>query len=462
MRKRQKQRSWPAFLLGWAACLLLLGLIGCGIFYRYAAIYERTEPSLVMDELMEQSKDRWKELLRASVPEDKRGFEDLSVLFEPYFEAVVRPAELRYRSDLARTDKTCTAFLVSAGRNAVCEVLLRPIQGTNAGFGRCEWELDRVECADFRPYLDSVTLEIDAPADAALTLNGTGITEEYIVETVILPPYLTELERRFDRPGTYVRYRIEGLCGEVTVADAEGRALLQQVTEAPQLLRFVLDAAGEYSFHVEAPADSVVSVNGAQLTAEDAFSRYDMTRGLERYTGGREYQICGYQAMGLYTEPEIRATGPDGEEMSAVVGSNGTIYFLYSTAGEVPAEARKAAEDYFNAYMTYSASSGSRATALNDLLGRILRGTELYRYVNDSTDAMYWASRTEISFQELSFDHFRALSEDCVVCAVLFESDMTASTWYNELNYDMRSGYQLLLVRDEGQWLVAAQTNLGD
>ena len=97
-----------------------------------------------------------------------------------------------------------------------------------------------------------------------------------------------------------------------------------------------------------------------------------------------------------------------------------------------------------------------------ELLARILPETELYRYVQASTDGMYWASRTEIDYDELSFGHFHALSEDCVFCTVSFSADMTANTWYSELSYDMRSGYQLLLVRTDGVWLAAAQANLGE
>lgn len=461
MRKKQKS-SWGRFLVLWAVCLLLIGAIGCGIFYRYASIYERTDPSLVMDELMKQSMDEWKAELLATVPEDERGFEDLKSLFDPYFEATIRPATLRYRSDMARTDKNAAAFVVYTGRNNVCEVLLRPKAGTNAGFGRSEWELDRIECLDFRPYLTNVTLEIDAPVGAPLTLNGTRITDDYISQTGIDPPYLTELEKRFETPGSYARYRIEGLCGELNVADDDGHAFIAEETGDPALLRFTLDAAGQYSFRVEAPADATVSVNGAKLEAADVGTEYDMTKDLDAYTGGREYRICGYQAMGLYAEPEIRATGPDGAELNAIVGSNGTFYFLYPSEDNIPPEAQKAAEDYFDTYMAYSSASGSKAAALDRLMGMILRDTELYRYVRDSSDAMYWASETEIDFRELKFDHFRALSDDCVFCTVLFESDMTANTWYSKLNYDMRSGYQLLLVRKDGQWLVAAQSNLGD
>ena len=43
-----------------------------------------------------------------------------------------------------------------------------------------------------------------------------------------------------------------------------------------------------------------------------------------------------------------------------------------------------------------------------------------------------------------------------------FSADLTASTWHDELNYDIRSGYQLVLVRDGGSWRAAAQANFGE
>ena len=43
-----------------------------------------------------------------------------------------------------------------------------------------------------------------------------------------------------------------------------------------------------------------------------------------------------------------------------------------------------------------------------------------------------------------------------------FSADLTASTWHDELNYDIRSGYQLVLVRSGGSWRAAGQANFGE
>ncbi|MGX8692964.1 MAG: hypothetical protein ACSW8E_04310 [Clostridia bacterium] len=461
MEEKKRRGGWPRFLLIWTLGLLILGLIGCALFYRYAAVYERTRPEPVMDALMARSMDEWKADLRASLPEDKNGFEDMGALFEQYFETSVRQAALRSRPDLSRSDREHAVFIVSAGRSPIAEVTLRPKEGAKRSFGRCEWELERINCLDFRQALAAVTLEIDAPRDASLTLNGVPIGEDCLSGEAGDPPYLTELEARFEGPGAYVRYRIEGLCGELAVADAEGRAFRQVETGDAARLRFVLDEPGPYTLAVEAPEEATVRVNGTTLGPEEASGGYDLTRGVWILPEDVNYRTLSYRAQGLYVEPEVSAVGADGEALSAVVGGNGTVYFFYPDDPSVPEEARTAAEDYFRAFLAYSASSGSRA-AYQLLLGRILPGTDLYGYVQASTDAMYWASETAIDTRELSFDYFHALSPDCVFCTVSFSADLTASTWHDKLNYDIRSGYQLVLIRANEGWLAVAQANLGE
>ena len=273
MEEKKRRGGWPRFLLIWTVCLLAAGVIGCAVFYRYAAVYEQTRPEPVMDALMERGMDEWKAELLATLPEDERGFENMDALFELFFEANVRPAALRYRPDFSQPDSERAVFVVSAGRSPIAEVTLRPKEGGKRSFGRCEWELERVQCLDFRSALVPVTLEIDAPREASLTLNGTPIGEAYLSGEAGEPPHLTPMEARFTDAGAYVRYRIENLYGELTVADAEGRAFRRVETGDDALLRFVLDEPGAYTLSVEAPADAAVIVNGVTLSPEEPLVR---------------------------------------------------------------------------------------------------------------------------------------------------------------------------------------------
>ena len=47
------RNRWRRFLLIWAALLLLIGLIGCILLYRYVGTYEIARPEVRVDALME-------------------------------------------------------------------------------------------------------------------------------------------------------------------------------------------------------------------------------------------------------------------------------------------------------------------------------------------------------------------------------------------------------------------------
>lgn len=456
---KKKRSAWGKFLIGWTLLLLTVGLVGCFYLYSYASVYERTQPSLAMDELMAQSKDEWKQKLHDSLSAEETGFEDRRAQFDDYFEAYARNESLQYRSDLGESNSEQSVFVVYAGRKPLCRVYLRPRAGTRS-FNRSEWELDRMDANEFLRGLRPVTLEIDAPADAQISLNGRLVGADCLSEEAGNAPYLTALEQRFTTPAPYVRYRVEELYGELSVEDSEARTFIQAETGDEQLVRFVLDQRGENAFRVEAPDTATVTVNGAALGPDDADpASHSLFRDLADYVGDAGWQTVAYHADGLYAEPEIRAALSDGTELTPFAGSNGTLYFLYPEDEDSPEGVREAAEEYFKAYMDYSSAGLGRG--LNNLLAHILPGSELFQYVKESKEAMYFSSNTEIDFQALSFANFHMLNENCFFCTVSFQADLTASTWQDDVNYDLYTGYQLVFVKKADKWLCAAQSNLG-
>ena len=459
MKNKKPWSAWRKFLLCWTLFLLLAGAVGCYCFYRYASVYERTQPSLAMDELMTQDKDEWKQKLHDSVASDDFEFEDRSALFDDYFESYARDEDLQYRSDLGESNDEQSVFVVYAGRKPLCRVYLRPKAGTKH-YRRSEWELDRLDANEFLRGLRPVTLEIDAPADAQISLNGIVVGPDYLCPDPVNGPYTSELELRFDSPAPYVRYRVKELFGELSVEDGAQRAFIQADTGNEQLVRFILDQRGEHSFHVEAPDAAIVTVNGAVLGAEDADPvSYSLFRGLEDYADGKDWQIVCYHAEGLYAEPEISAELPDGTPLTPFPGSNGTLYYLFPEDKKLPDGVREAAEGYFKAYIDYSTAGSGRGHY--QLLAHILPDSELYRYVKDSKEAMGFSSSTEIDFQALNFENFHMLNNNCFFCTVSFQADLTTNTWHEDLNYDLQTGYQLVFVKKDDVWLCAAQSTLG-
>ena len=62
------------------------------------------------------------------------------------------------------------------------------------------------------------------------------------------------------------------------------------------------------------------------------------------------------------------------------------------------------------------------------LLDCIMWTTDLYRYIQESTDAMIWASATSVSYDELTFTDFSFVGANCFVCTVRYKADFTANS----------------------------------
>ena len=144
----------------------------------------------------------------------------------------------------------------------------------------------------------------------------------------------------------------------------------------------------------------------------------------------------------------------NGLELSAVMGENGKVYFFYPTDGSVTMDMTAAAQDYYNAYASFT-NYKYNTLALKNLRDRILPGTELASYVNNSYDAMIWASATEVNYKELSFDNYHPVSEDCFTCTIRYKADFTAQQWNEQVSYEMEDGYKMVFIRSGGRWLAA-------
>lgn len=451
--KKRSPKSWGRFLVKYAVFLLVIGLAACVLLYFYAAQYEETRPELVIEKMMDETaEDGRYELLSENLPTESFVFEDPSELYKEYYDAALADADLRYRIDMAAGKSDETVFVIYTGPVKVCNVYLSAIPGTRTFFGRSQWQLERIETADFRDYLETFSIEIDAPADAEVTVNGVALSDEYMYGDAIACPNLTELESRFPVQPTFVRYRIDKLCGTVAVSDGE-KEIPTETGIVNGVAYYAVDAEGEYSFKAEAPADVKVSICGVELSSKDATSEgEDIFKDLSVYSAGDEYKTLEYEYDGLYTKPEVTAVGPNGEPIEPVVDQNGVFRFFYDSDAEIPDGAEEAARDFFDAYMNYSASTGS----VNSLLDTILPNTELARYVLYSTEAMYWASKTEVSYNELFIDNFHSVNDACFTCTIRYSADFTATAWYEQYSYDMQNGYKMVFVRNGGKWLAAS------
>ena len=460
--RRRRKDGWGLFLLFWTLLLLAAGLVICVFFYRYASVYEDTRPEKVMDELMSSmSENDWREAFLPTA--DGVGeFEDAQTLYKTYFDGVVQGKTLSYRRDLAKSGDGTEVFTIYAGAARLGEVRLVPKEGTRVEFlrsewSRCEWKLDSFTAGSMTDSLEAITVEVDAPDGMEIFVNGKPLRQELIIDPAVSVPDVSELEARFSRQARLVRYAVTPLYGEIVVTDAEGNEIAPYGPVENGVCRYVIEPKERYSFSVEAPEGVTVTVCGAELGESEITSREnDMFRHLENYVTDSRYETIHYAADGLFVEPEIRASYK-GQELTPVIGENGKFFFFYPSDASADWSMRSAAQDFFSAYMNYT-SYKYNGGALYELLSRSLYGTDLYNNINNSYDAMVWASATEVDYEELKIDNFHSVRGDCFTCTIYFKADYTATTWYEQHSYSMQDGYKMVFVNRNGVWYAASMT----
>ncbi len=111
-------------------------------------------------------------------------------------------------------------------------------------------------------------------------------------------------------------------------------------------------------------------------------------------------------------------------------------------------------DTYFTRYMEYS-SSQLRLQSMRDLLNCTLYGTRLNRYIRESAEGMYWASNTEVEYDELTYSDFCPVGSNAFYCTIQYKANFTAQSWYEKYSYGMKNGYEMLFVKDGKNWYAA-------
>ncbi len=394
------------------------------------------------------------------------GIEDMHsvsvfAVFSGYVYAVLKDAKYTYRRDRsdAAGDDT-PVYVVRAGMVELCRVTLK--EKESAGFGMYICEVGDISSCFSMDNLQSVAVEIDVPADQRIFLNGAEIAPEYIVDDKVPCPDMSELEHGFDKQAYFVRYRVAPLYGSISVTDSDGQTLSALETADKSTVSYLLPETDFYSFSITAPSNVSVNVGGVTLTQSEVDSTdAGVLEGLEEYAGDGLFHTVTYKLTDLYTQPEITAQDNSGNVLQPVIsGENAdTLTFFHAHDEALYEEAHERVEEFFAKYMQYSQQ---KYTYYNytTLLSCILPNTELYSYIKDSKDAMYWASATEITYEELTFTDFARVDEDCFTCTIRYKADFSAQSWYENYSYGLQNAYEMVFIRDGGQWYAAAMNSI--
>ncbi len=453
--KKKSSRGWVTFLIIWAAVLLIVGAVTCIVLYRYAAVYEVTRPELPMEEMLSSmSKDEWLDLAAPSASAFVSKFEDGDALFRNYYNSALRDKDLSYRKSISGSDETTSTFVVMAKNTNLYNVVFKARDDKFAGFGRHYWKLDSVTVCDFTSNLEHISIEVNAPEETVLSINSVPVNDDYYTGDIPVPG-MSELESRFVPAPSYKCYSVNPLYGNVTVTDDKGRELHPEYDEINNVYRYYYDTDEVYSFVVEAPEDVTVMVCGAELLPQDVTSSSNgIFEGFTRYTDGNEWKTVEYSHGGIFTEPVITAYDSNGTELVPIITDTGKFIYFHANDEQLKNEMYDVVDTYFTRYMEYS-SSQLRLQSMRDLLNCTLYGTRLNRYIRESAEGMYWASNTEVEYDELTFSDFRPVGSNAFYCTIQYKANFTAQSWYEKYSYGMKNGYEMLFVKDGKNWYAA-------
>ena len=456
----QKRDHFGRNLLIWALVLLILGAAGCFVLYRYLGVYEITRPDPVIEEYIQNTEtedllQQAKENVRFELTE----FEDPQELYASYLSAVDTTRSLTYRLSTKESTEDRLVYNVRSGPNLLCQVVLLP-EGASPGFGRHSWLVSEVHAAPLTELLPSVTVTVDAVTGVDLNLNGKPLTADYAEKDPIPIPDLTKFESDLDPVPSLTRFVVSPVYGEVSLTDGWGNTISADTTEADAV--HYVATAGTQSLRIRAPENLQVYVNGVKLTKKDVkSSSLGVLEGLEAYTLGEEEMTNTYQIDGLYTAPVVTAKEKDGSEVQPITAGENSFTFFHRNDPEVEEQRRMYAEQFFSAYMDYSAHAFD-ATRFWNLLNRTLPNSSLYNYIYKSQDAMYWASGTSTEYKDLRYENFHRISDYCFVCTVVYSADMTATSWYEQYSYSLENAYELAFITQSGFWYAAGMDVITD
>jgi hypothetical protein len=292
-----------------------------------------------------------------------------------------------------------------------------------------------------------------APPDAAVSLNGHALSPSYITDSHAAYQNLSE-DDRFNADAYRVVYTVGGLYDTVSVGavDAQGKEL-----------PYLLEEDGSFAYEpikqtvrVIAPADAVVTLNGIDLSSDDAVgAQYpsSLFDGLEKYAAS-PLSFLIYEADGLLMTPQVTARDAEGHELNGF-DADGVTSFGFADDDSMRTEHLDRITDFVQAYVSFTTNMGDKSadnfTALSKFL---LSGTDMYWRLASLVNGIHYVSGLTVTYREIEAYDFASCGENCFVCRLSFS--LTLHSYAGDR--DMDSAYDMVFVQSGGKWLAAAMS----
>ena len=375
------------------------------------------------------------EFVRLCSPEVSE-FEDAQAVAEHLFDMAVQRSSFTFRPVPGTEGSDSQDYIISCGDTDLLKARLRYSDGEWSG-ALCG--LDALAAV-------SRTLEITVPEDAALTINGKPVGEEYIAQRDLLYPDMTGLELRFESFPRRVLYSIPGIYETASVEAERPGGLTLLYADGIRWEYTVPDAAG-YAFCAAAPGEAIVTANGAELTGTELAEIRPYATRLEipGELQGVLPSFSVYAAGGLYTRPEITAVMPDGTPLEAETLPDGSISFALPGSSELYESCHGRVEEYLKAMCEYGGGHTQYGPTMYTVAG-----TGISSYLQHAVASLYWTRGVSIRYDEISSGDYIPLGDSAFICRG--HVVCTTKTGYETQDLDMH--YEMLWIYTGSQWLL--------
>lgn len=441
-------KKWKRFLILYAGLLLIAGLIACIVLYKYCDVYEKTLPDEVIEEIFRsKTADDWYTEARNNCNLNITEFENSLALYEDYLEnSRLDDNKLSYRKEITLSNSKQTVYSIRSGITEIASVTLVPKEGSHYGFGRHEWQLGSISAPDVLKRISGYNARILVPEGRTAFINGIEVGSDYRSDKVSIPS-LSAYELNVKPEESYSEFDVGNLYGEITVTNNKKEQLFESRDEEGTRIYFEYPEV-MHSVKITAPDDLKVYINGVEAITGKAHE-------------DSAWNTVTYEVDRLFASPLVAAKDAKGNEIVPAYKSDSRYSFMHGNNTAVQEELGHWAEEFFDAYMNYSSSAFS-SERQGKLLNRSLRHSEVYDYVLNSVDAMQWAAKTEMQYDELKFDNFEMIDDESFICSVSYKAN-TIGQQYKDINeVYLDNAYELVFVKSNDMWLCSEMNSISD
>ena len=301
---------------------------------------------------------------------------------------------------------------------------------------------------------DELSVQITAPSNAAVMIDGLRIPDEYFTKTGE-PMALTEFEANSSvkQPTLmYARVLLRKASSQI-VATVDGKSL--DVIAAEHGFAATYRSDSLKSVEISVPTGAQIKINGTAVSENYFVSEgvFSMLEGMEKHVGKTETAKI-YRVDGLFAQPTVEVL-LDGAALpvSRSESKLGTTHLEYCGApsDSLKASAAERAVAFANSYITYTCMGYNGVDEHHaDMMSYVLSGTDTYQKLKKSKESFSWAENYTVTDRTVTAGDFVPLGDNAFFCTV----DYTANLKKYSYKTTQQGTFRILFVKSGTSWLV--------